>query len=82
MVTSKKKVAFCPECGHNIKLGSHPYEGQQILCGRCRADLEVVELEPLELDVSVSNTRKGGRRLERPKRSKFKQSWYELEGQF
>lgn len=40
----------CPSCGKEIKLFSNPKVGQQVVCKACDAELEVVWLEPLELD--------------------------------
>jgi len=42
-------MATCPECGQVFDL-IEPVEGQRILCLRCKTSLEVVNLEPLELD--------------------------------
>ncbi len=41
--------ASCPECGFLVELNM-PFEGQYLTCPRCRARLEVVNLEPPELD--------------------------------
>lgn len=41
--------ASCPECGFLLEL-NEPVEGQRLTCPRCRARLEVVGLEPPELD--------------------------------
>ncbi len=41
--------ASCPECGFLLEL-NEPVEGQRLTCSRCRARLEVVSLEPPELD--------------------------------
>lgn len=43
-------VAFCPECGEGIRLGSQPHEGQRVTCAECSASLEVISVRPLELD--------------------------------
>lgn len=42
--------AFCPECDAQINVGKTPSEGQFIVCPRCRAELEIVGLDPVELD--------------------------------
>lgn len=42
---------FCPECGHSLKLGSHPHQGQRVVCPRCKSSLVVVGVEPLDLDL-------------------------------
>jgi lysine biosynthesis protein LysW len=52
----KKKIVaegFCPYCDYAITLGTHPRRGQRIICPECRSPLEVVSLDPLELDISV-----------------------------
>ena len=41
-------VTLCPECGHD--LGADLYEGQRVICTTCKAHLEVINLESLELD--------------------------------
>ena len=43
-------MAFCPECDRRIDVGPRPKEGQQVTCPHCGADLEVINLQPLELD--------------------------------
>ncbi len=43
-------AAACPSCGNEIKLQSNLKMGQQVRCRSCNADLEVVWLEPVELD--------------------------------
>jgi lysine biosynthesis protein LysW len=54
-VPIKKTVAesICPECDHSLRLGSHPREGQQVICPGCRTCLEVVSLDPLDLETSM-----------------------------
>ena len=43
-------TAYCPECDGRITLNPHAALGQKITCPHCDADLEVISLEPLELD--------------------------------
>lgn len=43
-------VAICPSCGDDIKLPSHLKIGQKVTCPSCDADLEVIDLNPVELD--------------------------------
>jgi lysine biosynthesis protein LysW len=43
-------VGYCPECETDIKLGKAPRKGQRVNCWKCGADLEVVNLSPIELD--------------------------------
>ena len=42
--------AECPQCGFDISVGSQPRIGQQVTCTSCNSQLEVVWLDPLELD--------------------------------
>ena len=42
--------AECPQCGKLVAVGSHPTMGKPIDCESCGAELEVVWLDPLELD--------------------------------
>jgi len=43
-------TASCPDCGRKIELRSHPRLGEEVICPHCDAELEVVDLDPLELD--------------------------------
>jgi lysine biosynthesis protein LysW len=43
-------VALCPDCEEGINFGSRVRIGQRVSCPHCGADLEVVEVSPLELD--------------------------------
>jgi alpha-aminoadipate carrier protein LysW len=43
-------TATCPDCGRRIVLRSQPRVGEEVICPHCEADLEVVSLDPLELD--------------------------------
>ena len=42
--------AYCPECVARLYLGRKPWLGQPVICEHCDADLEVVKLNPPELD--------------------------------
>ena len=42
--------AYCPDCASRIHLGRRPWLGQPAFCDHCEADLEVVRLNPPELD--------------------------------
>jgi lysine biosynthesis protein LysW len=44
------KTAECPDCGKEVPVRLPIEMGQRVLCPNCRADLEVVETVPLELD--------------------------------
>jgi alpha-aminoadipate carrier protein LysW len=39
----------CPDCGQKISL-VRAWEGQLITCSNCNAELEVISLDPPELD--------------------------------
>jgi lysine biosynthesis protein LysW len=41
---------FCPQCSHRVKLRSRPVESQLVQCQHCKTVLEIVSLEPVELD--------------------------------
>lgn len=43
-------TAFCLDCGYSVNLGSRPVENQMITCPNCDAQLEVINLDPLEFD--------------------------------
>jgi lysine biosynthesis protein LysW len=43
-------VSVCPECRALVTLEAAPALGQRAECPGCRAALEVVSLQPLELD--------------------------------
>jgi alpha-aminoadipate carrier protein LysW len=48
--TREMAFAYCPDCVGRIYLGRKPWIGQPVTCESCGADLEVVDLNPLELD--------------------------------
>lgn len=48
-MTAKKEVAYCPDCEATLRLKSVRL-GQQVSCRECGTLLEVVELDPIELD--------------------------------
>jgi lysine biosynthesis protein LysW len=51
MNNGKRTVtAPCPDCGHVIYLGSTAKKEQKITCPNCWAYLEVISVEPLELE--------------------------------
>ena len=50
-IQSKKAVtAPCPSCNYQVNLGATPEEGQKVMCANCGDNLEVISLQPLELD--------------------------------
>jgi hypothetical protein len=46
----KMATVFCLDCNHPVSLGSRPVEGQLVTCSNCGTQLEVIGLNPLELD--------------------------------
>jgi lysine biosynthesis protein LysW len=42
--------ADCPACGAKVILGLKPRLGQRFLCKECKTEVEVVWLDPIELD--------------------------------
>ena len=42
--------AYCPECDSLVVLNPHASVGQQVTCPHCDADLEVISVDPPELD--------------------------------
>jgi len=48
-MTHHNDVAYCPECDSKISIKS-PKLGKIIACRACDTKLEVVDLNPLELD--------------------------------
>jgi alpha-aminoadipate carrier protein LysW len=47
---SKMVTVSCIDCEQPIKLGAPLVAGQVITCAHCGAELEVISLQPLELD--------------------------------
>ncbi|MGD2206911.1 MAG: lysine biosynthesis protein LysW [Anaerolineae bacterium] len=41
---------YCPDCASRIYLGRRPWLGQPAMCDHCNADLEVIELDPPQVD--------------------------------
>lgn len=52
---ARKAVASCLDCGEAISLGPQPREGQRLTCANCGAFLEIISLEPPELDWAFSD---------------------------
>lgn len=42
----------CPECGADISLSADVEKGEIVQCGDCGAELEVVSVDPLELELA------------------------------
>ncbi|MBN1667401.1 MAG: hypothetical protein JW862_09940 [Anaerolineales bacterium] len=44
------EVAECPACGNEVRFRTKPRMGQLVTCPSCESELEVVWLDPVELD--------------------------------
>ena len=44
----------CPECEAEIKLNAHAHVGQQLRCPACQTTVEVVSVDPLDLDLALT----------------------------
>jgi len=45
----------CPECDNFVKVTKFAREGQQFACSACGNILEVVSVDPLELDIVLNS---------------------------
>lgn len=43
-------MALCPECDETIRLPGSPALGRRFACLNCGVELELINLEPVELD--------------------------------
>lgn len=46
----EKNIAWCPNCGGEIRFKKVPFLGQDVTCRHCNIKLVVVEKTPVELD--------------------------------
>ena len=46
-------MAQCPSCGAQVSIFTKPKMGQRVKCNTCSSELEVVWLEPVELDWAI-----------------------------
>ncbi len=44
--------ALCPDCDANLEIPSDAMENELISCPECGSELEVISLDPLELDLA------------------------------
>jgi hypothetical protein len=49
-IPARTALAPCPGCRGGVSLGSEPREHQRLTCPHCGDYLEVINLEPPELD--------------------------------
>lgn len=47
--TARGVVVECPDCGEDITI-TKPEVGKRVKCPECDADLEVISVDPVELD--------------------------------
>ncbi len=45
-------TTVCPECDEEVYVDAESEQGDIVSCDECGADLEIVGLDPIELDVS------------------------------
>lgn len=45
-------VAECPECAAEINLGPKTVKGEILVCEDCGAELEVISLDPPQVDLA------------------------------
>jgi alpha-aminoadipate carrier protein LysW len=48
-------TAICPECDEEVYVDADSEQGDVVSCDECGADLEVVGLDPIELDLYESS---------------------------
>ncbi len=48
-------VALCPECDAEVHIAADADKGNIISCTECGGDLELVGLDPFELDIVEEN---------------------------
>lgn len=46
------KTAECPECAADVTLPDDVMEGEIVQCAECGVELEVISLDPPELDLA------------------------------
>ena len=49
------KGGECPLCGAHVLVESKAYLGKVLFCPECDAELEVINLSPLELDIPLDD---------------------------
>lgn len=51
MKVKKKRTSRCPSCGERISIGERPKIGQYLLCSICDEKVEIINLDPIVLDL-------------------------------
>lgn len=49
---STPKTAECPVCAADVELPADVVEAEIVQCAECEAELEVISLDPLQLDMA------------------------------
>lgn len=52
MTTESIASGYCPECDGNIPIAADSEEGEVLICAECGAELEILSLSPLTLDLA------------------------------
>lgn len=52
---NKMPTTVCPECSEDVFVDAEAEQGDIISCGECGTELEIVGLDPIELDVYLEN---------------------------
>lgn len=47
---ARQTKADCPSCNSKVNVGSQVHLGRRVVCPSCKEELEVVWLDPVELD--------------------------------
>jgi lysine biosynthesis protein LysW len=50
MASPREQKTYCPECTSSITFKRTPWLGDKVSCRHCGTALEVVDLNPIELD--------------------------------
>ncbi len=45
----------CPECSEDVFVDAESEQGDLVSCDECGTDLEIVGLDPIELDISADS---------------------------
>lgn len=48
-------ASVCPECEEKVYVDAEAEQGDVVTCEECGSDLEVVGLDPIELDIYEGN---------------------------
>lgn len=51
MKVIKKRSSRCPSCGEKISIGEQPQIGKYLLCSICDEKVEIVNLDPIVLEL-------------------------------